>query len=59
MSFLLWFIYGEKVSLSLEKLLKVRRAEQPLLMLMVGTICLFQFCQIINENFSETVFLKR
>ncbi|MEJ2744080.1 MAG: HEAT repeat domain-containing protein, partial [bacterium] len=47
------------MNLSLEKLLKVRRAEQPLLMLMVGTIGLFQFCQIINENFSETVFLKR
>ena len=47
------------MKVSFEKLLKVRRAEQPLLMLMVGTIGLFQFCQIINENFSETVFLKR
>jgi HEAT repeat protein len=47
------------MNLSLEKLLKVRRPEQPLLMLMVGTIGLFQFCQIVNENFAETVFLKR
>lgn len=47
------------MSLSLEKILKVRRPEQPLLLLMMGTIALFQFCQILNENFSETVFLKR
>ncbi|MCC6449479.1 MAG: cyclic nucleotide-binding domain-containing protein [Candidatus Aureabacteria bacterium] len=47
------------MSRSLERILKVRRQEQPLLLLMVGTIALFQFCQIINENFSETVFLKR
>ncbi len=26
---------------------------------MIGTIALFQFCQIANENFAETVFLKR
>ena len=36
------------MSLSLEKVLKVRRPEQPLLLLMIGTIALFQFCQIIN-----------
>jgi hypothetical protein len=47
------------VNISFEKLLRVRRQEQPLLLLMVGTIGLFQFCQIVNENFSETVFLKR
>ena len=47
------------MSRSLEKILKVRRPEQPLLLLMAGSIALFQFCQIINENFSETVFLKR
>ncbi|MDD5557013.1 MAG: cyclic nucleotide-binding domain-containing protein [bacterium] len=44
---------------SLERILRVRRQEQPLLLLMVATIALFQFCQIVNENFSETVFLKR
>jgi HEAT repeat protein len=47
------------MGIPIEKLLKVRRPEQPLLLLMIGTIALFQFCQIINENFSETVFLKR
>ena len=47
------------MKISFEKLLRVRRSEQPLLLLMVGTIGLFQFCQIVNENFSETVFLKR
>lgn len=44
---------------SLERLLKVRRQEQPLLLLMLGTIGLFQFCQILNENFAAAVFLKR
>ncbi|MCX6356329.1 MAG: hypothetical protein NT045_00355, partial [Candidatus Aureabacteria bacterium] len=47
------------MKLSPEKMLGVRRQEQPLLFLMVGTIALFQFCQILNENFSATVFLKR
>lgn len=47
------------MKISLEKLLRVRREEQPMLLLLVGTIALFQFCQIINENFAETVFLKR
>jgi hypothetical protein len=47
------------MKISLQKFLRVRREEQPLLLLMVAALCLFQFCQIINENFAETVFLKR
>ncbi|MCX6355793.1 MAG: cyclic nucleotide-binding domain-containing protein [Candidatus Aureabacteria bacterium] len=47
------------MKLSLERVLRTRRQEQPLLLLMMGTIALFQFCQILNENFSATVFLKR